>query len=70
MIKEIRRYAGLRRAEARIRRNDDDMDVDTAQASTPPLAQEAPPSERARAPGMQTWGENSWEWGQEAQEDL
>eukprot|EP00969_Alexandrium_andersonii_P229688 10143739-Alexandrium_andersonii.AAC.1 len=46
MIKEFRRYAGLRRAEARIRRNDDDMDVGAVQASTPSPAQEAPPAER------------------------
>eukprot|EP00969_Alexandrium_andersonii_P347945 15384796-Alexandrium_andersonii.AAC.1 len=47
MIKEIRRYAGLRRAAARTRRNDDDMDVGAVQASIPPPAQEAPPAERA-----------------------
>eukprot|EP00969_Alexandrium_andersonii_P243285 10746621-Alexandrium_andersonii.AAC.1 len=39
----------LAKAEARIRRNND-MDVGTVQASTPPPAQEAPPSECAWAP--------------------
>eukprot|EP00969_Alexandrium_andersonii_P300229 13272907-Alexandrium_andersonii.AAC.1 len=76
MIKEIRRYAGLRRAEARLRRNDDDMDVGaiqapaSAQESTPSTTQEAPPAARAWGADTQAWGDNQWEWEQEGSEDI
>eukprot|EP00969_Alexandrium_andersonii_P031804 1389971-Alexandrium_andersonii.AAC.1 len=76
MIKDIRRYAGLRRAEARIRRNDDDMDVGAVQAPpnlqapAPPSAHEAPPTERAWGAEVQPWGDNQWDWEQEGNEDI
>eukprot|EP00969_Alexandrium_andersonii_P286423 12661863-Alexandrium_andersonii.AAC.1 len=47
VIQDVRRHAGARRVEARIRRNDGDVDVGAVQAPPTFPAWEAPPAERA-----------------------
>ena len=60
LVREVRKYAGMRRAEAKGKRNDDAMDVDQVRRHQG-MGQTTGGSGMAHPPGMEEW--NDWNWG-------